>query len=469
MHVFDKKQSQIHSNIRDLTELSRSDTLYHDLYRQRACIFMEKVLPKSRYHLLRQNQTQLESLPIRIRNAMMHNDWSQVRELSARHTVLQLELKEKAEEMELAGHLYETQEIPVNPFSPGMYRLSGVTLEELEPLKKRLIGILERLAKTDTQWQVLYHQRNETLKKLPIYENTLAQSSETPKEVLEEEALDALEQNNITQLEKLAEKILQASINGKTTTPTEMFNSRLNTPADYRYQYPKKTLKAAAQLGLNLFHAPSRHTEFAPFARFAWHPTYSDSHNSQHSVLQVPDIPLPEGVPQALKNRLQLFAIHPFINSGGVRYLPNMLEEDVLVEDFPEPKSGTDAPSSELIEALGLKRRNCLTRYQIESALLQRGNDILEQELDLEPGQFKLVCIPPDLHLRIGQDKGWGKQQIWTHFDGYMLMSDSSRRALAGGDVRYGGIYDLLGLSCNYDAEQIIVRFAVVQRRRMEL
>ena len=135
----------------------------------------------------------------------------------------------------------------------------------------------------------------------------------------------------------------------------------------------------------------------------------------------------------------------------------------------PEPAVGSDTPSSGLLEALGLKQRNQLTRQQIEAVLLEKGNQIVRDELGLDPGEFKLVCIPPDLHLRIGMEHGWGQQKIWTHFDGYMIMADGNRQALAGGDVRYGGIYDLLGISQSYDSDRIIARFAVIQRRRMAI
>jgi hypothetical protein len=37
-------------------------------------------------------------------------------------------------------------------------------------------------------------------------------------------------------------------------------------------------------------------------------------------------------------------------------------------------------------------------------------------------------------------------------------------RALAGGHVRFGGLYDLLGVSRDYDSDHSIVRFAVVRR-----
>jgi len=46
-------------------------------------------------------------------------------------------------------------------------------------------------------------------------------------------------------------------------------------------------------------------------------------------------------------------------------------------------------------------------------------------------------------------------------------MADGRLLALAGGDVRFGGLYDLLGLSRDYDSDRVVARFAVVRRERM--
>jgi hypothetical protein len=73
----------------------------------------------------------------------------------------------------------------------------------------------------------------------------------------------------------------------------------------------------------------------------------------------------------------------------------------------------------------------------------------------------------PDVHLPLGEGEGWGRQPFWTHFDGYLVMADGRLQALAGADVRFGGLYDLLGLSRDYDSDHMIVRFAVVRRERM--
>jgi len=40
-------------------------------------------------------------------------------------------------------------------------------------------------------------------------------------------------------------------------------------------------------------------------------------------------------------------------------------------------------------------------------------------------------------------------------------------QALVGGDVRYGGLNDLLGVGRDYNSDRLIARFAVVQRERM--
>jgi hypothetical protein len=49
-----------------------------------------------------------------------------------------------------------------------------------------------------------------------------------------------------------------------------------------------------------------------------------------------------------------------------------------------------------------------------------------------------------------------------------MILRSGRLRALAGGDVRFGGIYDLVSIGRDYEAERVVVRFAVVQRKRME-
>jgi hypothetical protein len=140
--------------------------------------------------------------------------------------------------------------------------------------------------------------------------------------------------------------------------------------------------------------------------------------------------------------------------------------EDVLVEDFPDPKESEEPRPSALLTALGFSRRRGLTRLAIEQALLVHGAKILES-LGLDPQIFRLVCIPPDVHIRLGEAEKWGQQPLWTHFDGYLIMTNGRMRALAGGDVRYGGLHHLFGIGRDYDSDLVMARLAVVRRERM--
>ena len=204
--------------------------------------------------------------------------------------------------------------------------------------------------------------------------------------------------------------------------------------------------------------------ELASLRQYAWNPLIAD----ESGRIGVKQVPLPTGSPEALRERLEMSMIHPLVNSGGARHLPKLVAEDVLIEDFPDPKEGEQPPATELLSALGLTGRCGIPRLAIEQALLAQGARVVGKELGLDPRRFRLVCIPPDVHLRLGEAEGWGRQPFWTHFDGYLVMADGRPRALAGGDVRFGGLYDLLGLSRDYDAERLMARFAVVRRERME-
>jgi hypothetical protein len=162
-----------------------------------------------------------------------------------------------------------------------------------------------------------------------------------------------------------------------------------------------------------------------------------------------------------------MLMIHPVVNSGGARHFPKLVAEDVLVEDFPDPKEGEEPGASALLTALGFPGRRALPRIGIEQALLAHGGDLVEQELRLDPRAFRLVCIPPDVHLRLGEAEGWGRQRFWTHFDGYLVMADGRLRAVAGGQEQYGGLFNLLGISRDYDSDRVMARFAIVRRERM--
>src|SRR3989442_3373173 len=91
--------------------------------------------------------------------------------------------------------------------------------------------------------------------------------------------------------------------------------------------------------------------------------------------------------------------IHPLANSGGARHLPMFVAEDVLVEDFPDPKDGEQPPSSPLLATLELSRRRGLTREAIERALLTHGTRVLEKEFGLDRSEEHTSELQSRPHL----------------------------------------------------------------------
>jgi hypothetical protein len=145
-----------------------------------------------------------------------------------------------------------------------------------------------------------------------------------------------------------------------------------------------------------------------------------------------------------LAETVSLFALHLFINSAGIRYLPMLSEREfVLLETHAE---GDDAPSG-LLRALGLERRRAVARDELELALLRRGGDVVGR-MGLDPRAFRIVCIPPDVYMGVGPSRGWGTREEWTHFDGYQVREKGRLLPLVGGNARFGGLADLLLHQC---------------------
>ena len=88
--------------------------------------------------------------------------------------------------------------------------------------------------------------------------------------------------------------------------------------------------------------------------------------------------------------------------------------------------------------------------------------------MGLDPELFRLVAIPPDIYSNLGAQRGWGRREMWTHFDGYWIREGGKLQALAGGDRRYGGLHDVVSFAPTYASNKILARFAVVQRKRMK-
>ena len=447
-----------------LIETGNVDTLYRDVFLGRARTLLTAVLPLEEFRRVEGEQAELAALPLMIGRALERAEWQRVKELSSHGDALRRTVEGTRRHMELARDVYAVGDVRLDPFSPGLLPFARVAAKDLPALRTSALEHLAALERADAAWKDLYARRRAALQAVTL---TTADSSSTTTTAAvdpREAARHALKSGDMRALARLAETLMAAAPPAKDmpVTSERPAAAAVRPSADLLTAYSEDTLRGARRLGLAARRLEAE-PEIATLRPYTWNPLVADDSGR----IKVKDIDLPVGTPEAFRERLEMLMIHPLVNSGGARHLPTLVAEDVLVEDFPDPKQGDEAPPSELIASLGLSRRRGLSRLAIEDALLARGADILERDLGLDPHVFRLVCIPPDVHLRLGEAERWGRQPFWTHFDGYLVMADGRLRALAGGDVRYGGLYDLLGISRDNDSDAVMARFAVVQRQRM--
>jgi hypothetical protein len=337
-------------------------------------------------------------------------------------------------------------------------------------IRNTLVMTLASLENEDPAWRNFYRRRRAYFESLSFDAPDGLITDQTEPEQLQRLARSALEEKDISSLERLAEQMLKpkAAV-WRAPFESNLVSSSTANGEDLSFNFSEKTLNAARKFEL----APAT---VEPSRAFG---DYLRCCCARHAT--IPDRPLtpvdtclerctcghpcPPDMPAPLRETLDLLMLHPFINSAGARYLPRFAPESVLVEDFPEEE--TTERSSELLSALGLSRRSALSRTEIDHALLQHGPHIVKNELALDPQDYRLACVPFDLYIRLAPEQGWGHQKIWTHFDGFQIWRGPKLRALVGGDVRFGGQYDLCSISRADEHDRVVARFAVIRRERL--
>jgi hypothetical protein len=460
--------NSLKSLVATLIEVGSIDTVYRDVYLDRARALVAPLLSLEEFHRLEQQRAALAELPPTIARALDKQKWSLVKELSQRAQEWKQTIDTKSSLLETARTVYDVRDFRLDPFSPGLKPFTRIPSGDLPKVRANVVDQLGALERADVPWKDFYATRRAAFRALPVAAGDVPQAGAPTMSSADvrEEAGHAFKAGDMKRLAELADALIAAETpKGPASSRTAPVGTAPTPDGPERdlepIVYSSETLLRARQLGLAPRHLEPR-LDLAALRRYAWTPL---SDELGHGA--TPQVPLPATVPEGLRQGVAMFMIHPLVNSGGARNLPRLVAEDVLVEDFPDPADGQPPPVSELVKSLGLPGRRGLPRTTIEQALLMHGARILEKDVGLDPRMFRLVCIPADVHLRLGDAEGWGRQPLWTHFDGYLVMPDGRLRALAGGDVRFGGIYDLVAFGRDYDADRLIARFAIVQRARM--
>ena len=454
------------SLVSQLLEAGNLDTLYRDIYVARAQTLMEPLLPERKYHGFKKMNTEIDDLLRQLAPIVERQEWAKVIELTSRLRSLQETAEANNALFKVGANLYELTNVPLDPFCQGLQSVGHFSINETSKLRDELAASLIALEQKDALWRDFYARRRTYFQGLPLAsaEQDHAMTADTDAAQIQRQARWAVDKRDLRLLERLAKEMLRP----KSRTQLDAVLRSMADVKELSFAFAENTLSGARKLKLIPVEVDSS-IEFGEYLQCccAWQAILPDqplTAGEKRSRGCTCGHVCPPSMPERLKETLDLLILHPFVNSAGQRYLPRFVGEQGLVEDFPEEQS---ASVSDLVRALGLSRRTALSKMEIDRALLRRGADIVRNDLDLDPQHFRLVCIPFDLYSRLAPVQGWGKQTLWTHFDGYQLWKGNRLRALVGGDVRFGGRYDLCSISVADERDNVTARFAVVRRERL--
>ena len=465
------KASEVETITR-LLEISKLDTLYRDIYLARARDLLKPLLTPSSYHYLKQRLASLPAVERQLRAAVERVDWKRTQELTDYIRTTRASAAGSGELMGLAEEVYERLvDVAIDPFSPGFHVFHDGSTEKLLECRSQATQILSTLERTDPLKKDFYARRRSQFQALSISVKgkraSEGKATAGPAE-LQQQALAALDAGDLSQLEKVVQKIKQKPASEETKRAGENVQplEAADLGEDLLFSFSESTLAGAKRLGLEAVRTKSRR-QFAHLVPHGWQPSFLKTETRQWSKDQISRLTYPSEMTDKRRDAIEFFLLNPFMTSCGTRYQVCLVVEDLLVEDFPEPEPKEEMPVTPLLSALGLESRRGLSRIEIENAVLTNGPGIVEQELKLDPEAFRLIPIPADLYGHLGEERGWGQKEIWTHFDGYRILEQGKLQALAGGDKRFGGIHDVVSFNTSYTKEALIARFAVVQRKRM--
>jgi hypothetical protein len=469
--------------IRLLTEAAEGDTVYRDLYLQRATERLASLLPSAEYNQLKGQKTTIDNLLAQTRTAIDMQDWARVQELTTRAEGFRRLFEEKQHELALAKDVYEATDVAIDPFSPGFSTLFESQGTKVAVLRDELVAAFASLTQADSAWSDLYAQRRTYFTNVSLSAETHTQQvAGDSASDLQQQMKQAAERGDLALVNRLAGEMRKSSTTEKSAQspsgPLRGQTARRSAAAESLAKpFPPTATERAGSLGLTAIELnpelPAVRQALREFIDwYAWHPAFPVSELAKEGSIHLrpllkealKDVPEAKELTDPIIEAMAQFSINPYVNGGGGRYFPLVADTEwVLIEDFPEQEETTSSP---LLAALGFSQRRGLSRKEIETALRQHGGQVLQDRLGLDPREFRLVCIPFDVYLRVGRGQGWGQREQWTHFDGYQVMQGGRLRALVGGDVRYGGLLDLVSISPDDQRESVIVRFAIIRRER---
>src|SRR5262249_29551373 len=374
---------------------------------ERAQELLDTLLPRSTYDGIKQKMASIDSVERQLRAAVERGEWERSRTLTESIRTIRETAAASADGMRLGEFVYDgVANIPIDPFSPGLNVFVGGSAGKLQEWQDHAIKTLATLERTDSSNpnKGFYARRGGDLQALGI--TAPAAQKEEQKKVaaadLQQEALSGLDAGDLSHLDEVVKKLMAVPAAGG--SKQEFAEGDVGEAAemgdDLLYSFSEDTLAAASRLGLAAARTGSRR-HLAYLMPHGWQPRFLKEEGRQWSKEHVSRLSIPAGTGDHTRDAIEFYLLNPFVTSGGTRYQPCLIVEDLLIEDFTEPERKQEMPGSPLLSALGFEGRRGLSRIAIEAALVQNGTRILE-ELGLDPEAFRLVAIPADIYTHLG-------------------------------------------------------------------
>ncbi|HET8781679.1 MAG TPA: hypothetical protein VFM63_04655 [Pyrinomonadaceae bacterium] len=451
-----------------LVEISALDTLFKDLYLQRARTLLSTIFSRGSHDAFKQNSAQIPWVEQQLRASVERSEWQRVTQLTERLRELKASVAAGSQSSKLGEAVYDdAADVEIDMFASGFNVFAGADNEALNARRNEAVNILTALQRLDAEKSAFYARRIADFKRLSFKAATAGKEEKDDRmdaSQMQQAALSALDAGDLSKLEQMLANVAKLGEAKKPGAPEVEVTEVTELGEDLVYKWTEETLAAAAELGLTPVHTESRR-HFAHLIPHGWQPSFRKQEVKQWTKDKISHLTFPSATTDKGREAIEFYLLNPFINSGGTRYSVCLVAEDLLLEDFPEPE-GKDEVDSKLLDILGLNSRWGLSRSEIEQALVERGAEVLAK-LKLDPEEFRVVAIPADLYTHLGPNRGWGQKEMWTHFDGYRVLEGGKLQALAGGDKRFGGTSDVVSFSPDYSSAKLFARFAVVQRKRM--
>ena len=191
-----------------LIEAGNIDTVYRDVYLDRARTVLAPVLSLEEFHRLEQERAALAELPLTITRALDNANWSLVKQLSERAQTLKHAIDDKGGLLQTARSIYDVRDVRLDPFSPGLEPFTRIARRELPTLRKRTLELLETLERADAAWNDFYGARRRAFQERPQTGAELETDATSSPADAVESARQALKAGDMKRLAGLADALI---------------------------------------------------------------------------------------------------------------------------------------------------------------------------------------------------------------------------------------------------------------------